>query len=86
MHEFLLGKMVNYTTIAIVAIVAAVGLLGLVIVESVNMPKRQQAFARGCPIGSPAFNARALLPSLAFNFYSLLSTMSSLRCGRKEEA
>jgi hypothetical protein len=49
--------MVNDITIAIVAIVAALGLLGLVIVESVNMPKQQQAFARGCN-NSQEFNAK----------------------------
>jgi hypothetical protein len=40
--------MVNYITLAIVAIVAAVGLLGLVVVETINIP--QQAEARGCDI------------------------------------
>jgi hypothetical protein len=56
-------KMVNYITLAIVAIVAAVGLLGLVVVETINIP--QQAEARGCDIlsgehtfgSSTAFNA-----------------------------
>jgi hypothetical protein len=37
--------MVNDTTLAIVAIVAAVGLLGLVVVESINIPQQQQAEA-----------------------------------------
>ena len=40
--------MVNDTTLAVVAIVAAIGLLGLVVVETINMPQQQQAFARGC--------------------------------------
>ncbi len=56
-------KMVNHTTLAIVAIVAAVGLLGLVVVETINIS--QQAEARGCDIlsgehtfwSSTAFNA-----------------------------
>jgi len=43
------------TTLAIIAIVAALGLLGLVVAESVNMPK-QQAYAAGCKTGT-AFNA-----------------------------
>ena len=48
--------MVNDTTLAIVAIVAALGLLGLVLVETMNMPQQQQqAFARGCANGTNAF-------------------------------
>ena len=43
------------TTLAIIAIVAALGLLGLVVVESINIPK-QQADAAGCNNGI-AFNA-----------------------------
>jgi len=38
-------KMINDTTLAIIAIVAAVGLLGLVVVETINIPQ-QQAEAR----------------------------------------
>jgi hypothetical protein len=38
--------MVSDTTIAIVAIVAAVGLLGLVVVESMNMPQQQAEAAK----------------------------------------
>ena len=44
------------TTLAIIAIVAALGLLGLVVAESVNIPKQQQAYAKGCTSGV-AFNA-----------------------------
>ena len=44
------------TILAIIAIVAALGLLGLVVAESVNMPKQQQAYAAGCSTGT-AFNA-----------------------------
>jgi hypothetical protein len=44
------------TTLAIIAIVAALGLLGVVVVETVNMPKQQQAYAAGCTNGK-AFNA-----------------------------
>ncbi|MFL6469217.1 MAG: hypothetical protein ACJ71H_00030, partial [Nitrososphaeraceae archaeon] len=50
-------KMVNDITLAIVAIVAAVGLLGVVVVETINMPQQQQpqAYAAGCVNGSHAF-------------------------------
>jgi hypothetical protein len=43
----------------IAAIVVAIGLLGLVVVESINnMPlQQQQAFARGCPADAQAPNA-----------------------------
>lgn len=34
------------TTLAIIAIVAALGLLGLVVAESVNMPKQQAEAAK----------------------------------------
>jgi hypothetical protein len=54
-----LQKMVNDTTLAIVAIVAAIGLLGLVVVETINV--QQQAEAKGCESGLPnsarGFNA-----------------------------
>jgi hypothetical protein len=43
------------TTLAIIAIVAALGLLGIIVVESINIPQ-QQADARGCTT-SKAFNA-----------------------------
>jgi hypothetical protein len=43
------------TTLAIIAIVAALGLLGTIVVESINIPQ-QQADARGCHSGVP-FNA-----------------------------
>jgi len=43
--------MINDTTLAIIAIVAAVGLLGIVVVESVNIPQQQQAQAKGQPPG-----------------------------------
>jgi hypothetical protein len=58
LHDFLLQKMINDTTIAIVAIVAVIGLLGLVFVEtmSIQQQQQQQAFARGCKT-SQAFNA-----------------------------
>ncbi len=42
-------------TLAIIAIVAALGLLGTIVVESINIPQ-QQADARGCTNGI-AFNA-----------------------------
>jgi hypothetical protein len=41
--------------LAIVAIAAAVGLLGLVVVETVNIPQQEQALAKGC--FGPGFNA-----------------------------
>jgi hypothetical protein len=49
------------TTLAIVAIIAAVGLLGIVVVESINIPQQQQAQAaqppgRGCEF-TPGGNA-----------------------------
>ena len=44
------------TTLAIIAIVAALGLLGTIVVESINIPQ-QQADARGCTNGGIAFNA-----------------------------
>jgi hypothetical protein len=55
--------MINDTTLVIVAIIAAIGLLGLVVVETMNV--QQQAQAKGCNIlsgehtfgSSTAFNA-----------------------------
>jgi hypothetical protein len=38
--------MVSDTTIAIFAIVAALGLLGLVVVETINMPQQQAGAAK----------------------------------------
>jgi hypothetical protein len=56
--HYFLQKMVNDTTLAIVAIAAVLGLLGLVVVETINV--QQQAEAKGCENGravSRAFNA-----------------------------
>jgi hypothetical protein len=55
--RFFIQKMVNDTTLAIIAIVAAVGLLGLVVVETISV--QQQAKAAGCENG---------LPNSAFGF------------------
>jgi uncharacterized protein HemX len=60
---YILQKMVNHTTLALVAIAAVLGLLGLVVVETVDV--QQQAKAKGCDIlsgehtfgSSTAFNA-----------------------------
>jgi hypothetical protein len=35
-------------SLAIIAIVAAIGLLGIVVIKSINLPLQQQADARGC--------------------------------------
>jgi uncharacterized membrane protein len=53
---YIFRKMVNDTTLAIVALVAALGLLGVVVVDSINVPQ-QQAFAKGCPLSTPAADA-----------------------------
>jgi hypothetical protein len=57
--DYFFHKMLNDTTLAIVAIVAVLGLLGLVLVETANMPQQQppQAYAAGCINGSQAFFA-----------------------------
>jgi hypothetical protein len=36
----------NDTKLVIIAIVAAIGLLGLVVVETINVQQQQEAFAR----------------------------------------
>jgi hypothetical protein len=46
--------------IAIIAIAAAIGVIGIVVtVETFVAPllQQQEAEARGCPLGSPGFNA-----------------------------
>jgi hypothetical protein len=57
---YYLEKMVNDTTLAIIAIVTAIGLLGLVVVETISV-QQQQAKAAGCESGLPnsarGFNA-----------------------------
>jgi hypothetical protein len=47
--------MQNNSQLAIIAIVAALALLGVVVVTAVTLT--QEAEARGCPLGTPAFNA-----------------------------
>jgi hypothetical protein len=47
--------LLNDTTLAIIAIVAALELLGLGVIETVNI-QQQEAFAKGCR-NSQAFNA-----------------------------
>ena len=59
MHIFFSEKMVNDTTLAIIAIVTAIGLLGLVVIESISIQQQAQAAqppGRGCEF-TPAGNA-----------------------------
>jgi hypothetical protein len=44
--------------LAIIALVAALALLGVVVVTvALTIPLQQEAEARGCPAGTPSFNA-----------------------------
>jgi hypothetical protein len=49
---------INNNQLALIAVVAALGVLGVVIVLAITtLPTMQEAEARGCPGGTPAFNA-----------------------------
>jgi hypothetical protein len=52
-----LENIMDKAVLAIVAIVTAIGLLGVAVVEGDNIIKQIEAFARGCPVGTPAGNA-----------------------------
>ena len=50
--------MQNNNQLAMIAVVAALALLGVVVVTvALTIPLQQEAEARGCPGGTPAFNA-----------------------------